>query len=117
MSELLTHITINAAFPLTPDRNGRRYTPEAVKGALSQMHSVPICDLCDGYDKVIGITEGIEITGETEQEISYEMGALIFPSCKLNPQTIQKFSIEPEFDAETGKIMAIAAVGVEIDGP
>ncbi len=116
MSELFTHITISGAFPLTPDRNGRRYTPEAVKNALSQMRSVPICEIRDGYEKPIGVTEDIEITEETEREISYKMGALIFPSHKLDPQTIQKLAIEPEFNAETGEIMAIAAVGVEIDG-
>ena len=117
MSDLLTHITIEAAFPLTPDRNGRVFTPDAVKNALSQMRSVPICEIRDGYEQPIGVTEDIEITEETEQEISYKMGALIFPFHKLDPQTIQKLALEPEFNAETGEITAIMAVGVELDGP
>lgn len=102
MSEFLTPITICAAFQTEgTSRNGRRFTPEAVKKALAEMKAMPIIDTSGDEERIVGMVDGkaYEIE-EKDGEILYKLDGALFQIGNMKKKGIGKF--EYVFSAEPG---------------
>lgn len=102
MSEYLTPVTIEASFPTgETSRNGRRFTPEAIKKALAEMKPLPIIDQTGEEEKIVGMVDGkaYEIE-EKDGEIFYKLDGAMFQIGNRKNKGIGKF--EYTFSAKPG---------------
>ena len=72
--------TICGEFPIgTVSRNGRLFTPEVVKNALSHIDNLPIVRLTGETKRVIGTVDGNAYdVKETETGVQYKLNGLLF---------------------------------------
>ena len=113
MSEEFTHITISGAFPLTPNKNYVCFTPEAVKQALAEMDKLPIVDLTDPEERIIGWVDGNAYdVEESATEIGYKLNATLFRAKKGYREitNVEFQSAEQEEPFDTLKIMNVGVV-------
>lgn len=113
MSEEFTRITISGAFPLTPNRNYVCFTPEAVKQALAEMDKLPIVDLTDEAEPIIGWVDGNAYdVEESATEIGYKLNATIFRARK-DYREITNVEFQSAAQEELYGMMKIINAGVE----
>lgn len=113
MSEEFTRITISGAFPLTPNRNYVCFAPEAVKQALAEMDRLPIVDLTDPAEPIIGCVDGSAYdVEESDTEIGYKLNATIFRARK-DYHEITNVEFQSAAQEEPYDTLKIINVGVE----
>lgn len=97
--------------------NGRLFTPEAVKNALSHIDNLPIVRLSGETERVIGTVDGNAYdVEETETGVSYKLDGLLFmtePIFKGNADICLLLRIIDEKESEA-EVQAFSITGIGV---